>query len=103
MGTRFLAGTLQWRTLRTKTSIGQGFAALERGVATGYSTAESWDATDDDDKAILWKTSVPGLGHSSPIVVGDRVFLATAVSAAGEAPLQVGRGGNTAAADDNWT
>ena len=26
----------------------------------------------------LWKTPVPGRGHSSPIVVGDRVFLTTA-------------------------
>lgn len=27
---------------------------------------------------VLWKASVPGRGHSSPIVVGDHVFLATA-------------------------
>lgn len=27
---------------------------------------------------VTWKTPVPGRGHSSPIVVGDRVFLATA-------------------------
>lgn len=26
----------------------------------------------------LWKTPVPGRGHSSPVVVGDRVFLTTA-------------------------
>lgn len=26
----------------------------------------------------LWKTPVPGRGHSSPIIVGDKVFLATA-------------------------
>src|SRR5689334_23560497 len=25
-----------------------------------------------------WKASVPGRGHSSPVVVGDRVFLTTA-------------------------
>ena len=27
---------------------------------------------------LVWKTEVPGIGHSSPIVFGDRVFLATA-------------------------
>src|SRR5262249_61143200 len=27
---------------------------------------------------VLWKSAIPGRGHSSPIVVGDRVILATA-------------------------
>ncbi len=27
---------------------------------------------------VVWKVKIPGRGHSSPIVVGDRVFLATA-------------------------
>jgi len=33
-----------------------------------------WSATQN----VVWKTAVPGLGHSSPIVWGDRVFTATA-------------------------
>ena len=71
------------------------------GVAEGFATPLAWDATSPDDPAILWKTTVPGLGHSSPTVFGNKIFLATAISAAGDAPLQVGRGGNTAAADDD--
>jgi outer membrane protein assembly factor BamB len=31
-----------------------------------------------DTEGILWKTPVPGRGHGSPIVVGDRVILAAA-------------------------
>lgn len=31
-----------------------------------------------DGEKVLWKTPVPGRGHSSPIVVGGRVYLATA-------------------------
>lgn len=31
-----------------------------------------------DTEGALWKTPVPGRGHSSPTVVGDRVFLCTA-------------------------
>lgn len=27
---------------------------------------------------VLWKTDVPGRGHASPTIVGDRIFLATA-------------------------
>lgn len=33
-----------------------------------------WSATEN----VVWKTKVPGRGHSSPIVCGDRVFLTTA-------------------------
>ncbi|MGH9335784.1 MAG: PQQ-binding-like beta-propeller repeat protein, partial [Vicinamibacteria bacterium] len=29
---------------------------------------------------VEWKTEIPGLGHSSPILWGDRIFLTTAVS-----------------------
>jgi outer membrane protein assembly factor BamB len=32
----------------------------------------------DNSTGVIWKTPVPGRGHSSPIVVGDRVFLTTA-------------------------
>jgi outer membrane protein assembly factor BamB len=31
------------------------------------------------DRNIAWKTAIPGRGHSSPIVWGDRVFLTTAI------------------------
>ncbi len=31
-----------------------------------------------DSENVLWQTSIPGRGHSSPTVVGDQVFLATA-------------------------
>ncbi len=72
-----------------------------RGFAVGYETAESWDATDESDQSILWRADVPGLGHSSPTIWGDKLFVATAVSANGDVPLQVGRGGNIDAADDN--
>lgn len=33
-----------------------------------------------DSKNVAWKTEVPGLGWSSPVVVGDRIFLTTAVT-----------------------
>ena len=29
---------------------------------------------------IAWKTPLPGLGHASPIVVGNQIFIVTAVS-----------------------
>jgi outer membrane protein assembly factor BamB len=49
----------------------------------------------------LWKTAVPGLSHSSPIVWADTLYVATALSSAGEAPLRVGLYGDGDSAQDN--
>jgi len=43
-------------------------------AAEGQSPPTEWDAT----KNVVWKAPVPGRGHSSPIVVGQRVLLTTA-------------------------
>lgn len=73
------------------------------GVAEGYSLAAAWNADPESGPLanILWKTEVPGLGHSSPVISGNRLFLLTAVAADGKAPLQVESGGKPTAADDN--
>ncbi len=39
----------------------------------------AWSETEN----VLWKIAIPGRGHSSPIVVGDQVFLTTADEARG--------------------
>ena len=45
------------------------------GMAVGTEPVlTKWSNTEN----VLWKTPVPGRGHSSPIIVGDRVFLTTA-------------------------
>lgn len=51
-----------------------------RGLKGDGTTQESgfptkWDATTN----VLWKTEIPGRGHASPIVVGDRVLTVSAV------------------------
>ncbi len=45
-----------------------------------------------DTKNVRWKTAIPGRGHSTPIVVGNRIFLTTAVPTA-EAPPPAQAGG----------
>ena len=75
--------------------------AKASGVADGFPTATKWDVTDPADKSVLWKSKVPGLGHSCPTIVGDRIFLATAVALEGDPESEVGRGGSPKAADDN--
>jgi outer membrane protein assembly factor BamB len=39
---------------------------------------------------IQWVTGIPGLGHSCPVVWGDRIFLTTAISGTGSDSLKVG-------------
>jgi outer membrane protein assembly factor BamB len=58
-----------------------------RGVATG-SPPVQWDG--ESGKNILWKAEIPGLGHSSPIIWGDRIFVTSAVPESGESALKVG-------------
>ena len=47
------------------------------GLGSGNPPTE-WDV--QTGKNVAWKTHIPGLGHSAPIVWGDRVFLTTAVN-----------------------
>jgi outer membrane protein assembly factor BamB len=47
------------------------------GLADGPAPT-TWDAATGVN--ILWKTPIPGLAHSSPVVWGDRVFITTAIS-----------------------
>lgn len=48
------------------------------GIADGLELPTLWDAPAGTH--VDWKTAIPGLGHSSPVFWGDRVFLTTAVS-----------------------
>ncbi len=48
------------------------------GVADGTPTAVKWNAPAGEN--VAWKTPVPGVAVSSPIVWGDRVFVSTAIS-----------------------
>jgi outer membrane protein assembly factor BamB len=41
------------------------------GIASDKNTPVTWSA----DKNVAWKTEMPGFGASSPIVVGDKVFV----------------------------
>lgn len=62
------------------------------GVSEGYATPSRWDATNSTN--VKWKTPIPGLGHSSPIIWGDRLFVTTAISTERDPELKVGLYGN---------
>jgi outer membrane protein assembly factor BamB len=46
------------------------------GISSETGIPAKWDLA----KNIKWKVDVPGLGHSSPIVWGNRIFITTAVN-----------------------
>ena len=46
-----------------------------QGVSAAKGLPDEWSATTN----VVWKTPIPGRGHSSPVVWGDRIFLTTAI------------------------
>ncbi|HEY3860891.1 MAG TPA: PQQ-binding-like beta-propeller repeat protein [Verrucomicrobiae bacterium] len=69
------------------------------GLALDSTTPLYWNA--EKSSNVLWKTPVPGLGHSSPVIWGDRLFITTAVNQRHPAPLKVGLYGDPDSAQDD--
>ena len=68
------------------------------GVADGQLPPTVWDAGKGVN--LRWKCPIPGLGHSCPVVWGDRVFLTTAVSGNPDATFRPGQYGDVDSVDD---
>jgi len=68
--------------------------AQAKGVAKASSTREKW-------KRFKWKTPVPGLGLSAPVIWSNKVFITTAVSQQGEQQLKIGLYGDVESADES--
>jgi outer membrane protein assembly factor BamB len=68
------------------------------GVADSQNLPDRWDAKTGEN--ILWRTPIPGLAHSSPIVWGDRVYVTSAISGLGTATFKPGLYGDGDAAED---
>ena len=95
LGSAAVSGDDNWPQFR-------GHAAL--GIGSGHPPTE-WDVR--TQRNVLWKTPLPGLGHSAPIVWGDRVFVTTAVNADTDQPSVKtgwsGAGGASAKDTGKWT
>jgi hypothetical protein len=48
------------------------------GVADDPALPDTWSQTQN----VAWKTAIPGVGWSSPIIWGDRIFVTTVISSA---------------------
>ena len=69
------------------------------GFIPGSSTPAIWDLATSEN--ICWRTPIPGLGHSSPMIWGDRLFVTTAINQRKTPPLKVGLYGEPDSAEDN--
>jgi outer membrane protein assembly factor BamB len=69
------------------------------GVADGQFPPTTWDAA--TDRNIRWKTRIPGLGHSCPVVWGERIFVTTAKNESDKADLKAGLYGDVDSMNDN--
>jgi outer membrane protein assembly factor BamB len=68
------------------------------GIGDGYPTATSWDVATRTN--IKWTTPVAGLGHSSPVIWGNRLCITTAISGGGDNSLKIGLYGNVTSVND---
>ncbi len=68
------------------------------GVAEDVKLPDTWSATQN----VVWKAEIRGVGWSSPVVWGDRIFLTSAISAEPKEPPKKGLyfGGNRGAPGD---
>jgi outer membrane protein assembly factor BamB len=68
------------------------------GVADGQKLPDIWSPKTGEH--IQWRTPIPGLGHSSPVVWGSRVFVTSAVSSDPKATFRPGLYGDGDASAD---
>jgi len=68
------------------------------GIADGQNLPDEWNGKTGQN--ILWRTSVPGLAHSSPIVWGNQIFVTSAISSDPKATFRPGLYGDGDASPD---
>ena len=85
-------------------AAGSGHWPQFRGVEAAGIAADKQHLPDQWNPAtgqnVLWRTPIPGLAHSSPIVWGDTVFVTSAISGRKDATFKPGLYGDGDASDD---
>jgi outer membrane protein assembly factor BamB len=68
------------------------------GAASKQYLPDTWNPATGEN--ILWRTPIPGLAHSSPIVWGDTLYVTSAISSRAGATFKPGLYGDGDASDD---
>lgn len=86
-----------------QTSYNQQWPSFRGPWANGFienvQTPVKWNT--ESGEHIIWKTPIPGLGHSSPVIWDNFLFITTAVNVTQSESLKVGLYGDIDEADDN--
>lgn len=69
------------------------------GISEGAPLPATWSVA--ENKGIRWKTSIEGLGHSSPVIWGNTLCVTTAVSGRSDATLKPGLYGDITPVTDD--
>jgi outer membrane protein assembly factor BamB len=87
--TRIAPGPGDWPSFRGREAA---------GIAERQNLPDTWNPATGEN--VLWRTPIPGLAHSSPIVWGDTVFVTSAISSRGNATFKPGLYGDGDASED---
>ena len=68
------------------------------GINDNQNLPITWDV--EKGTNIRWKTAIPGLGHSSPVVWDEHVFITTAISGVGNHDIKTGLYGDIDSVSD---
>jgi outer membrane protein assembly factor BamB len=82
-------GFLLWLACAASANAAEDWPEFRGPTGQGHSTEEGLPLEWSDSKNVIWKVRVAGRGWSSPVVVGDRVWLTTAVETRNGASLRV--------------
>lgn len=72
---------------------------LSSGVLDGADLPDTWDVKKNEH--ILWNIEIPGLGLSSPVIWGEKLFITTAISAVDVEGLKAGIYGDIGSVEDD--
>lgn len=81
--------TIHWPAFR---------GANANGIGDGRDTPTEWDL--EGGEGVLWQSDLPGLGNSSPIVWGERIFVTTAVAEGIDQSIRTGLTGDGGRVDE---
>jgi outer membrane protein assembly factor BamB len=82
----------------SSTSWGQFRGTGARGIADGQNPPIQWNA--EENRNVAWKTPLPGLGHSCPVIWGDYVFVTSAISES-DSEIRTGLYGDVTSVQDD--
>ena len=82
-------GARNWPSFRGDATAGNG---------DGQRAITEWDVA--SGKNVKWKTPIPGIANSSPIVWGNRIFITSAFSKTGDTTFKTGLYGDVKPIDD---